>query len=258
MAERITPGTFEWDLLYVEHAQRYEHFAPMCQGRHVLDAACGTGFGSRILRRAGAASVCGVDRSEEALEHARRENEGDAAVRFVRADCEALEALEQKFDVVVSFETIEHLRAPERLLAGIREVLHPKGLCVCSTPNILRHSLAPDRAFVNHFHLSEMEYGDFDALFQRYFTPRARFYQNESPGYRRHCDLASILIAQQNSKLLRMEAAVRRLFGKELTRPRCPNGPLLRAIPGDYLIEPLTSPAAWQKTFIFVGEANPR
>ena len=257
MAERITPGTYEWELLYVEHAQRYEHFAPMCKGRHVLDAACGVGFGSRILRRAGAASVCGADLAEEALALACRDHGGDPAVRFVRADCEALETLGQKFDAVVSFETIEHLKTPERLLAGIRAVLNPGGLCICSTPNILRHSLAPGGgAFVNRFHLSEMPYGDFEALFRKYFTLRSRFYQNESPGYLRHCDLANLLVTLQNSKLQRVEAAVRRFFGKELPKPDRAPGPLLRAVPGDYVIEPLGSPSDWQKTFILVGEVS--
>ena len=109
---------------------------------------------------------------------------------------------------------------------------------------------------MNPFHLSEMPYGEFEALFRKYFTLRSQFYQSESPGYRRHCDLANLLIAQQNSKLQRVEAAVRRFFGKELLQANRLHGPLLRAVPGDYVIEPLGSAADWQKTFILVGEVS--
>lgn len=256
MAERITPGTYEWDLLHVEHAQRYEFFAPLCQGRRVLDAACGTGFGSDILWRHGAASVVGIDYSEEALAYAREHFANNTPLTFRRGDCEALEALGEKFDTVISFETIEHIRHPERLIEGAKKVLNPGGRFICSTPNILRHSLSPDSTFVNEYHLSEMHYADFEALMSRHFRIESRYMQNESPAYLRHCDLANTVLTLQNSKVWRWETALRKMLGKKMAAPPMLNGHLLRSIPGDYTITPLEAPFTQQKTFILVGEAE--
>jgi len=253
MAERITPDTFEWDLYYVEHAQRYEFFAPYCKGRRVLDAACGAGFGSGILSRGGADSVLGVDLSAEAVALAR-ERYGSAAVRFRTGDCEALESLGEKFDVVVSFETLEHLKNPERLVEGARKILNPQGLFICSTPNILRHSLAPGNPFVNPYHLSEMHLADFEALTRRYFRVQGRYYQDESPAYLRYRALANIMLALQNSRVWRLETALRKIIGKEIPLEGDPLRDLQRSVPGDYVIAPLDAPSDKPKTYILVGE----
>jgi SAM-dependent methyltransferase len=242
MAERITPGTFEWDLYYVEHAQRHEFFASHCEGRNVLDAACGTGFGSQILLRGGAASVLGVDRSEEALAIARSRYAGSAGIDFRAADCESLDGLGKKFDVVVSFETIEHLKHPERLVEGARKVLNAGGLFICSTPNILRHSLWVENTFVNQYHISEMHYADFEALLGRHFRIRSRFYQNESQGYLRHRAMADTLLALQNGKLWRLEAALRKWLGREIGPASGAAREIQRSVPGDYVIEAALTP----------------
>ena len=59
--ERLVPGTLAWDLYEVEHRQRYEFFSPQCRGLKVLDAACGVGYGTQILREQGAVFVAGID-----------------------------------------------------------------------------------------------------------------------------------------------------------------------------------------------------
>jgi 2-polyprenyl-3-methyl-5-hydroxy-6-metoxy-1,4-benzoquinol methylase len=255
MSERITPDTFEWDLLYVEHAQRYEFFTPFCKGRSVLDAACGAGFGSELLFRGGAASVLGVDLSQEAVDFASHRYSGSKGIRFLAGDCEALETLNEKFDVVISFETIEHLKHPERLVEGARKVLNPNGLFICSTPNILRHSLAPGNTFVNQYHLSEMHYADFEALLGKFFRIHSRFYQDESGAYIRHRALAHLVLAMQNSKLLRLETALRKCFGKAPPPPGDPLRDIQRSVPGDYVIAPLDTAPAQPKTYILVAEA---
>src|SRR5258708_30443469 len=65
--ERLVPGTLAWDLYQVEHKQRYEWALDYCQGKRVLDVACGTAYGSTILAQSGAAHVVGVDMSAEAI-----------------------------------------------------------------------------------------------------------------------------------------------------------------------------------------------
>jgi SAM-dependent methyltransferase len=255
MAERITPGTFEWNLFHAEHAQRYDCFAPLCKGRKTLDAASGAGFGSQILSRAGAASVLGVDLSAEAVALAQ-ERYSAPGISFRTGDCEALETLGEKFDAIVSFETLEHLKNPERLVEGARKILNPGGLFICSTPNILRHSLAPGDAFVNPFHHSEMPYADFEALLARHFTIESRHYQDESPSYLRYQAMVQMMLALQNSFLWRMETKVRTLLGKPLKMAGDPVRELQKSVEGDYVIGPLDPACSQKKTFIIVGRAT--
>src|SRR6266536_6693906 len=114
-----------------EHIYRYRFATRFVRGKRVLDIACGEGYGTAALSRAGAASVIGVDISEETCEHARRKYGVDA--RQGSADQIPLPA--QSIDVVVSFETIEHVERPEAFLDECLRVLAPGGMLVLSTPN---------------------------------------------------------------------------------------------------------------------------
>ena len=67
--ERLMPNTSEWDMYIAEHRQRYEFAAEYCVNAHVLDAACGVGYGSDLLHRKGAFNVLGVDLSSEAIQY---------------------------------------------------------------------------------------------------------------------------------------------------------------------------------------------
>ena len=107
--ERITPGSPEWRHGIVTHAQRYRFAGHFVSQRRVLDAGCGTGYGSCMIADAGACQVTAVDISEAALkvarEHFSRPNND-----FVCDDCEILNRAKGKFDVVLSLESLEHCR----------------------------------------------------------------------------------------------------------------------------------------------------
>jgi 2-polyprenyl-3-methyl-5-hydroxy-6-metoxy-1,4-benzoquinol methylase len=67
--ERFIPGTP--GEIWVEHWHRYHFAARWCEGKRVLDVACGEGYGSALLAR-GASRVTGVDISPEAVAHAQK------------------------------------------------------------------------------------------------------------------------------------------------------------------------------------------
>lgn len=256
--ERLVPGTPAWDLYQVEHKQRYEWAAKYCREKRVLDVACGIGYGSAILAQRGAGYVVGVDISPEAIAFGAREYQVRNAF-LASGDACKLPFADSRFDVVVSFETIEHLPDPERLLAEISRVLRPGGLCICSSPN---------RDFVswsgqtesNPFHLSEMSYMEFDQLFGRYFDTSERFSQTHSEAYIRHVeflrDLDQRLKPIRFSRVLRIENRIRSLLGRDplaVTESLPPRA--ARAVAGDYVIEPLNEASSNLLTFIFVGKA---
>jgi SAM-dependent methyltransferase len=100
-------------------------------GRTVLDAACGAGYGSVILAAAGATRVVGVDLDPAATAgRATVEN-----VEFVVGDVRRLPLDDDAFDVVVCFETIEHIQDGDVALREFRRVLRPDGLLLLSSPN---------------------------------------------------------------------------------------------------------------------------
>src|SRR2546428_3758983 len=129
--ERIAPGFFA-DWIEAEHLARYRWAARWVRGKSGLDVACGTGYGSDVLRRAGARRVVSVDLSASALGFARRRYPGPL---YIRADALALPLTGESFDMVNSLETIEHLADPLRFLTKVRPLLPAGGLLAPSMPN---------------------------------------------------------------------------------------------------------------------------
>jgi len=152
--ERVdaTEGASPWR---EEHISRYLWAGAFLEGQTVLDLACGTGFGSRILLEHGAGRVVAADASSEALESAANElaSFGDRA-EVVRQDCLDLTFADGHFDAVVSMETIEHLDDAGRFLDEAARVLRPGGQLLLSTPNALVTN--PDGGKpTNPFHVRE-------------------------------------------------------------------------------------------------------
>jgi SAM-dependent methyltransferase len=160
--ERVIPELVDADLLN-EHLARYrfaKHFAVgLKYPAHILDAGCGSGYGTAELSGA-AASVTGTDISADAVGHARLRY-GSAGVRFLQAACEALPFSAAAFDLVVAFEVIEHLDRWRELLAEANRVLKPSGVLLVSTPNRDYYAESRGTAGPNPFHRHEFDYEEF-------------------------------------------------------------------------------------------------
>ena len=161
--ERFTPECVR-EIRY-EHFHRYAFAREFVRGLEVLDAACGEGYGSSLLSDA-AASVTGVDLSSDAVDHARKRY-GSDTLEFRVADCTALPFEADRFDCVVSFETLEHLEDQETLLAEFRRVLRPDGFLLISTPD--RTIYTDKLGNRNEFHTRELDRGEFEVLLSRHF-----------------------------------------------------------------------------------------
>lgn len=167
--ERFTPECVRE--IWYEHVHRYALAATHASGKRVLDAACGEGFGSAMLARAGAASVLGIDIDGDAIAHATKRYARDALV-FRRADVTALNDLPSAgFDLICSFETLEHVEQQETLVAGFARLLAPGGLLLLSTPD--RRTYSDLTGFQNPYHVRELYLDEFRALVDRHF-PHSR------------------------------------------------------------------------------------
>lgn len=153
-----------------EHAYRYRFATRYVLDKCVLDIACGEGYGTAALRRAGSRSVIGIDISQETCSRARRKYEQP----FCAADAHALPFPDQSVDVIISFETIEHIAKPEDFLDECVRVLVPNGVLIISTPDKAVHDDAGDP---NPFHCSEMYEEDFFSLLSSRFNHTERYVQ---------------------------------------------------------------------------------
>ncbi len=150
-----------------EHWHRYAFVMELARGRQILDAACGEGYGAALLART-AASVLGVDLSAEAIAHATA-CYAHPRLRFQQGDVRTLDGVAaESIDLVVSFETLEHVAEHEEMLAAFSRVLKPDGLLVLSTPD--RHTYSEISGHRNPHHVRELYRHEFAALLQRYFA----------------------------------------------------------------------------------------
>lgn len=101
----------------------------------MLDCACGTGYGVRILRKIGEATgVIGVDIDDRALAYASERHQV-ASSSFICSSGDRLPVADRVFDAITSFETIEHVPDDAALIEEFHRVLRADGILIISTPN---------------------------------------------------------------------------------------------------------------------------
>lgn len=176
-AERWIPG-FIHEITQHDHIERYKLATEYAANRDILDIACGVGLGSFILKSQGkATSVLGCDLDVDAIRYAKHRNSQEK-VAFQVENAEEFIS-NKKFDVIVSFETIEHLPNYRDFLKNAKVNLKNDGLLIISTP-ISRHPL--DNSPTNPYHLQEWGFVSFQNLLAEYFIIEdvyTQMYQNE-------------------------------------------------------------------------------
>ena len=162
--ERFTPECVRE--IWYEHWHRYAFARAFARGKRVLDAACGEGYGSALLA-GDAREVLGLDIAEQAIAHASARYATLANLRFAQGDCTALALPDASVDVVVSFETLEHVAAQEALVAGFARVLTGDGVLIVSSPD--KRAYSDVSGFRNEFHVRELYREELLALLGAHF-----------------------------------------------------------------------------------------
>lgn len=162
--ERYMPS--EHGEIRQEHLHRYASVQHLSRGKRVLDIACGEGYGSAMLAEV-ACSVTGVDISLEAVEHARK-TYGSKFVnlKFQQGAADQIPLESKSVDLVVSFETIEHLVAQREMVGEIRRVLADDGVLVISSPN---RPVYQETYGFNEHHVQELDFKELDSLLREQF-----------------------------------------------------------------------------------------
>jgi 2-polyprenyl-3-methyl-5-hydroxy-6-metoxy-1,4-benzoquinol methylase len=150
--ESVWPGVR--NDLFVAHESIYRFALPWARGAEVLDAGCGTGYGSRILADAGAVRVLGLDVDPLSVAFARR-CYGSATLAFERADCQELALPPASIDLVFASNVLEHLERPERFLSAAFAALRPGGRALVAVPPITSAETAALHHGI-HYHRSNL------------------------------------------------------------------------------------------------------
>ena len=163
----------------LDHVARYKfalEYVPV--GGCVADAACGVGYGSYIIASNNRAnSIHGFDIDGGAIEYARL-HYNHKNIIYHQVDLARSPFSENAFNLMISFETIEHLKNAEAFLNSVFGALVSGGIFICSTPNEETFPLLKmgNKYHYRHYTPSEFE----DILKKSGFTIEDRFTQTDS------------------------------------------------------------------------------
>lgn len=180
----VAEGTASSRYMIAIHEAFYDFAAGRLDGGTVLDAGCGTGFGTSILARRAERAV-GIDLKDKLLEYARQEYDRPG-LEFRVMDAVDLAFDDGSFDAVVADELLEHLPAHRPFLDEAVRVLRPGGTFVCATVNRV-HSFgqsADDPLNRNHFR--EYDAADFREELERWFVDVEILGQGMGGGFDRY------------------------------------------------------------------------
>ncbi len=155
--ERVSTSTGGFNPTFQRHVAAYRLCAPLLGPGRVLDLGCGTGHSHHEL--APRVSV-GVDVDPAVLAGQDRET--------VCADMRRLPFADRSFQSVISVQSIEHVRDPERVLREVTRVLDHQGRAVFVTPNRLTFGVGTE--IIDPYHYVEYDAGQLRALCGAFFA----------------------------------------------------------------------------------------
>lgn len=172
--ERVVPE--DNNFCFHAHLSIYNFAKPYAHGKRVLDAGCGTGYGSfHLLSQGKAKSVHGIDLSEKAV--------GFCRSRYVapglRYDAMDLQQVRldgrSKFDLIFSSNVLEHVADADAFLATAIRLLSPDGVFVLGVPCVNTPE-ALEGNLENPYHINNITPPAWLTKMRRFFT--------EAQGYR--------------------------------------------------------------------------
>jgi len=181
--------TFVINESMIEHLHRYAIAMEYVKDKVVLDIACGEGYGSNLLAK-NAREVTGIDLDGKTINHASKKYTRNN-LKFIQGNAEQMPVADNSFDVVVSFETLEHSNEHEKIFQEVKRVLRPGGLSIISTPEKKFYSDLPGTQ--NPFHLKEVYEHEFIDLVKTQFSHYHCFYQSSG--------LSSVVVVEGESKI---------------------------------------------------------
>ncbi len=175
--ERFIPNIKLDKELEIEHYQRYLSIKELVRNKEVADIACGEGYGSYILSQK-AKRVIGIDIDKKSIDHAQKKYKQKNII-FIKSPAQNIPLKPKSIDMIVSFETIEHLAENDQktFLQEICRILKSGGQLIMSTPDTKLYS-KHIKNYKNEFHLKEFTRNEFYKFLKKYFKFVKFFYQS--------------------------------------------------------------------------------
>ncbi len=157
---------------------RYIFALERCKGLDVLDAGSNIGAGSHLLSY-GAKRITLADNDDKCLKFSQKCYRYFCPVTFVKCDLEK-DFPEGKWDIIVAFETIEHLANPEFFIKNVSEHLNKGGKLIFSVPHMVS----------NRLHKTLFDQNKIEDLINRFLwlewmtTQGAKYLEEERPLYK--------------------------------------------------------------------------
>lgn len=176
--ERIIPELMSpMNMLLLEHIARYQFALPYVKEGRVLDISCGSGFGTQFVAKKAKhiiEQIVGIDIDQETIQYAKgRYHHPKAAFKqYDAVDVQLAQKLGQ-FDLILSFETIEHIANEQQFLKNIYDMLKPGGRLVLSTPFGQGRGIPCG----SPFHVHQITKEEFCMMFDQY-AEKEFYYQN--------------------------------------------------------------------------------
>jgi SAM-dependent methyltransferase len=175
--ESVWPGVR--NDLFLAHRSIYRFFSTFAGGRRVLDAGCGTGYGSHLLATSGSSYVLGVDVDTRSIRFARR-HYSEENLEYRVADCQALRPVGPRFDLIVASNMLEHLEQPSAFLRAAVDALTEDGQLVIALPPILAESDLEAHKNI-HYHRANLTVDGWLVLFGSFFE-EVKLYRHSYEG----------------------------------------------------------------------------
>jgi SAM-dependent methyltransferase len=159
-------ATLEDYVIFLIHRKAYEHASAICKGRSILDWGCNNGYGLSVLART-ALRVGGLDTNERCVQEARLRYP-EFANNIWLYEGREIPFPKRDWDVVISFQVIEHVQDLKAYLEAILSVLSDAGVVLFTTPN---REIRLDTGMTpwNKFHATEFTAAELRKVLQEHF-----------------------------------------------------------------------------------------
>lgn len=148
---------------HIMHIATYSFAANYVKNKEILDYGCGSGYGAQMLSKY-AQSVTATDIDKEAVDYARERYYSD------NIDFKHISELpDKKFDVITSFQVIEHVSNDMEYIRKLKSKLKPNGVLLISTPNKTNRLFNYVQKPWNIYHLKEYSITDLSKLLTKEF-----------------------------------------------------------------------------------------
>lgn len=147
---------------FFQHEKVYEFCKEFVKNKNVLEIGCGVGYGANMLSGYSKEYI-GCDSDKYSILKNKRLFK-QKNLSFIHTDADNFPENE-KFDVVISLQVIEHIQNVDLFLEKISLLLKKNGIVIISTPNASTQSYNE-----NPYHFKEYKINELKKLFESRFS----------------------------------------------------------------------------------------